>query len=1010
MYNYYICLFIILSTIFPFGSCAPTFNLTAVNQINEVQISLSWTADPGATSYSVLDAQGNVLYSTRELNCVLTLPNGQVNTFKVVSSLHNLSNSVSKVGTQYLPNQPYNGPTIITSDLFVPIYPSVVEIDSTTVLVIFEEFEPNNSSCVYEVVAIINGEYRILATVNYDLCTQVFIFSSPSATRTVTPTHSITPTRSPPPVPSPTATPFPQIPKRYQVIIKGIPSGVPVSYKVRGGFRETPSVIFFTSPVSNPNAYNYRTEYPASRFTTDINAPSNEISQDPITLSPTIGTQLFVTFDIPQTNPLDSTIQYGRIVVSQSNSFSEQQYFYYYNGGSILRTYVNDAGFSDVNYDYTDYQVQVQNDTNTFYMPLKTKISGHLIEDTLQAWQNPGTPNNGFIIKLAPTSASSLNSLNLTSITLQTYNGEPASDQKLTFLDFDFRSGCPEKYYDDVAGLYACTFPSTILQGKTIKSMVFQITGTFRGPLAATLGGGVIFQDFANTIGREQIEYYSADYNSNIGFWPSVEGNFTVYANMSTYLNDIVVHVALQERTELPTPTPTRSMTVTPTGTPTRTASPSFSSSATNTPTVTPSLSETRTTTPSITPSRTISISNTRSPSISVTSQPSSTNSRTPTASISISITSSLSMSNTASRSLSKSATISPTPSVSNTRTSSPTSSPSLTPSTSPTPSTSISSTSSVSLTPSVSTTSAPSISITPTSSPSRPVSPPPLPSQSTEPLGPTSSPSNTPSPSFGVVLPTPSNSIQLPSATPSPLGFLNPCANGALIGCPVQPTEVVVTENQPTTFVLTSAQGNNVGVVNVPQGTVPDGYSIKLTPVSVDPTEVIQNNIVSATIDLTAYSPNNEVTQISSDVEICLDVSEEVDIDKSCLGFYDESKNPPMWVCQDECLKSHQNKTNTVCGKTSHFTSFAILLTGSSSKCGKSSFDHIFDDSWKDYTLIGCTAAGVILILIFIACVINFAPSKVLYGEEGTRARALRQKASSLLTSAIDIDAEEIV
>jgi len=44
------------------------------------------------------------------------------------------------------------------------------------------------------------------------------------------------------------------------------------------------------------------------------------------------------------------------------------------------------------------------------------------------------------------------------------------------------------------------------------------------------------------------------------------------------------------------------------------------------------------------------------------------------------------------------------------------------------------------------------------------------------------------------------------------------------------------------------------------------------------------------------------------------------------CLGYIDESVNPPKWVCEDPCLR---RDGNTVCGKTDHFTSFAILLNG---------------------------------------------------------------------------------
>jgi hypothetical protein len=51
------------------------------------------------------------------------------------------------------------------------------------------------------------------------------------------------------------------------------------------------------------------------------------------------------------------------------------------------------------------------------------------------------------------------------------------------------------------------------------------------------------------------------------------------------------------------------------------------------------------------------------------------------------------------------------------------------------------------------------------------------------------------------------------------------------------------------------------------------------------------------------------------------------------CLGYLDETANPPVWKCEDECLKE---RGDLLCGETSHFTNFAILLGGmqSGGKC----------------------------------------------------------------------------
>lgn len=57
----------------------------------------------------------------------------------------------------------------------------------------------------------------------------------------------------------------------------------------------------------------------------------------------------------------------------------------------------------------------------------------------------------------------------------------------------------------------------------------------------------------------------------------------------------------------------------------------------------------------------------------------------------------------------------------------------------------------------------------------------------------------------------------------------------------------------------------------------------------------------------------------------VCLDATT-TDTKAGCLGFIDETVEPAKWVCSDPCLK---RVDNTICGKTDHFTSFAILLEG---------------------------------------------------------------------------------
>lgn len=80
----------------------------------------------------------------------------------------------------------------------------------------------------------------------------------------------------------------------------------------------------------------------------------------------------------------------------------------------------------------------------------------------------------------------------------------------------------------------------------------------------------------------------------------------------------------------------------------------------------------------------------------------------------------------------------------------------------------------------------------------------------------------------------------------------------------------------------------------------------------------------------LTIYDiDGTEISGLDNGVQICFrgTLTDDQMNNTACLGFYNEMSG--TWECQDECLTQ---STDTVCGKTDHFTSFAILLTGRNS------------------------------------------------------------------------------
>ena len=122
---------------------------------------------------------------------------------------------------------------------------------------------------------------------------------------------------------------------------------------------------------------------------------------------------------------------------------------------------------------------------------------------------------------------------------------------------------------------------------------------------------------------------------------------------------------------------------------------------------------------------------------------------------------------------------------------------------------------------------------------------------------------------------------------------------------------------------------------------------------------------------------------------EVCFPVDEKFD-SKSCLGFIDETKEPPEWKCEDRSVK--KNKDGLVCGKTDHFTNFAILLTGVNEECGDNK-DYVTGSYAGDLILVACFVGVVICIclLVIVFSAFSTSISKVVYGTEGHRIRTLR-------------------
>ena len=168
------------------------------------------------------------------------------------------------------------------------------------------------------------------------------------------------------------------------------------------------------------------------------------------------------------------------------------------------------------------------------------------------------------------------------------------------------------------------------------------------------------------------------------------------------------------------------------------------------------------------------------------------------------------------------------------------------------------------------------------------------------------------------------------------------------------------------------------------------------ISPIEDNPPIFGSNSISSLIYSITLIDEFGFEIQPSDSVEICM--KSNVDEDKSCLGFINDDSSPPKWECEDNCLNKKQD---LLCGKTDHFTNFAVLFTGSNNNCN-AEFDLIFDKSWKDGVLIGCVAGAILLTLLCITIFIACTPvgSRFIRGKEGNRIYFLRKESNGMTVS----------
>jgi len=167
------------------------------------------------------------------------------------------------------------------------------------------------------------------------------------------------------------------------------------------------------------------------------------------------------------------------------------------------------------------------------------------------------------------------------------------------------------------------------------------------------------------------------------------------------------------------------------------------------------------------------------------------------------------------------------------------------------------------------------------------------------------------------------------------------------------------VQDSEDSSIPLVDSLGEQVGQVDVPGGLLEGGSPgsvLSIALVSNVSTTRYRNQVGSVLLDLTIRDDRGvPITQLKESMTICLQESQSYNLDDACLGYYDTQHG--IWRCEDTCL---QKQDSGLCGKTSHLTSFALLLQGNADgdPCGGS---RSYVITWVSVAFIGAALLVVI-------------------------------------------------
>jgi hypothetical protein len=211
------------------------------------------------------------------------------------------------------------------------------------------------------------------------------------------------------------------------------------------------------------------------------------------------------------------------------------------------------------------------------------------------------------------------------------------------------------------------------------------------------------------------------------------------------------------------------------------------------------------------------------------------------------------------------------------------------------------------------------------------------------------------------VALPAPSSTVAPPDTESLP-----PLQSSVTNSPAQQLTSNTVQSNNQATVTVTDSSGRVVATVTV------DGSGENLLVRPVDDATIARAVAASGGIKLGSQAlevsfanrKRHELTQVlSSPATLCFAYNERSNYDLACLGYIN---NEGKWQCEDTCLDKNSTSQLT-CGRTGHFTSFAVLLSGGDDQCHR----QYMTGSWKGDLAVAASVFGLVWGIALLCCVL---------------------------------------